>query len=104
VLPGGHECSQAGAPRLPVDRQTRPHVYPGKIRSGMLLWTLVAVDQSRSSLDDNELQCHFIWGWDLAEWSERCTNMLKVAGWNPSDGSESTFPSDLLSTARGSSM
>jgi hypothetical protein len=40
--------------------------------------------------------------WDLAERSERCANVLKVAGLNPTGGSESTFCSDLLSTARGS--
>jgi hypothetical protein len=42
-------------------------------------------------------------GWDLAEWSVRCASVPKVAGSNPSGGSESTFHSDLLLTARGSS-
>jgi hypothetical protein len=41
--------------------------------------------------------------WDFAVWSERCASVPKVAGSNPSGGSESTFRSDLLLTARGSS-
>jgi hypothetical protein len=41
-------------------------------------------------------------GWDLAEQSDRCTSMLKVAGLNASGGIESTFCSDLLLTARDS--
>jgi hypothetical protein len=40
--------------------------------------------------------------WDLAERSERCASFPKVTGSNPSGGSESTFRSDLLLTARGS--
>jgi hypothetical protein len=43
------------------------------------------------------------WGWDLAELSERCASMPKVAGLNPSGGSESSSRSDLLLTARSSS-
>jgi hypothetical protein len=39
-------------------------------------------------------------GWDLAEWSERCACMPKIAGSNPISGNESTFCSDLLLTAR----
>jgi hypothetical protein len=41
---------------------------------------------------------------DLAEWSERCTSVPKVANSSPSSGSELTFLSDLLLTARGSSF
>jgi hypothetical protein len=41
------------------------------------------------------------WGWDLVEWSERCASIPKVTGSNPSGGSELTFCSDLLLTARG---
>jgi hypothetical protein len=41
-------------------------------------------------------------GWDLAEWSERCASIPKITGSNPS-GSELTFRSDLLLTARGGS-
>jgi hypothetical protein len=40
-------------------------------------------------------------GWDLAEWLERCASIMKITGSNPSGGSEFTFRSDLLSTARG---
>jgi hypothetical protein len=40
----------------------------------------------------------------LAEYSERCASMVKVAGSNPSTGSELTFRSDLLLTVRGHSM
>jgi hypothetical protein len=43
------------------------------------------------------------WGWDLAEWSERCASILKMTGSNPSGGSEFTLRSDLLLTARGGS-
>jgi hypothetical protein len=42
-------------------------------------------------------------GWDLAERSERCNGIPKIAGSNPSGGSELTFRSDLLLTVRGSS-
>jgi hypothetical protein len=42
-------------------------------------------------------------GWDLAEWSERCASVPKITGSNPSCGSELTFCSDLLLTARGGS-
>jgi hypothetical protein len=42
-------------------------------------------------------------GWDLAEWSERCASIPKITGSNPSGGSELTFRSDLLLTARGGS-
>jgi hypothetical protein len=40
---------------------------------------------------------------DLAEWSERCASISKITGSNPSGGSELTFRSDLLLTARGGS-
>jgi hypothetical protein len=40
---------------------------------------------------------------DLAEWSERCVSIPKITGSNPSGGSELTFHSDLLLTARGDS-
>jgi hypothetical protein len=43
-------------------------------------------------------------GWDVAEWLERCPCMPMVAGSRPSSGSEPTFCSDLLLTARSSSM
>jgi ankyrin repeat protein len=43
-------------------------------------------------------------GWDLAEWSERCASIPKItADSNPLGGSELTFRSDLLFTARGGS-
>jgi hypothetical protein len=35
-------------------------------------------------------------GWDLAEWSERCACLPKVAGLSPSSGSKSTFRSNFL--------
>jgi hypothetical protein len=41
--------------------------------------------------------------WNLAERSERCASVPKVADSNPSGGSESTFRSDLLLTAKGTS-
>jgi hypothetical protein len=41
--------------------------------------------------------------WDLAEWSERCASIPKITGSIPSGGSELTFRSDLLLTARGTS-
>jgi hypothetical protein len=37
----------------------------------------------------------------LAEWSERCASIPKITGFNPSGGSEFTFRSGLLLTARG---
>jgi hypothetical protein len=40
---------------------------------------------------------------DLAEWSERCATIPKITGSNPSGGSDLTFRSDLLLTARGGS-
>jgi hypothetical protein len=36
-----------------------------------------------------------------AEWLERCASISKITGSNPSGGSELTFRSDLLLTARG---
>jgi hypothetical protein len=45
----------------------------------------------------------YTWGWDLAEWLERCASILKIMSSNTSDGSELTFRSDLLLTARGGS-
>jgi hypothetical protein len=41
-----------------------------------------------------------VWG-GTAEWSERCASIPKITGSNPSGGSELTFCSDLLLTARG---
>jgi hypothetical protein len=41
--------------------------------------------------------------WDLAEWLERCTSILKIMSLSPSGGSELTFRCDLLLTARGGS-
>jgi hypothetical protein len=38
------------------------------------------------------------------KWSERYVSVLKVADSNPSSGSESAFCSELLLTARGSSL
>jgi hypothetical protein len=40
---------------------------------------------------------------DLAQWSERCASIPKIAGSNSSGGRELTFRSDLLLTARGGS-
>jgi hypothetical protein len=40
---------------------------------------------------------------DLAEWWERCASILKITSSNLNGGSELTFHSDLLLTARGSS-
>jgi hypothetical protein len=40
----------------------------------------------------------------LAKRSEKCACVPKVAGSSPSEGSESTFRSDLLLTERGISM
>jgi hypothetical protein len=42
-------------------------------------------------------------GWDLAQWSERCASIPKITGSNLSGGSELTFHSALLLTARGDS-
>jgi hypothetical protein len=39
----------------------------------------------------------------LADWSERCASIPKITGSNPSGGSDLTFRSDLLLTARGDS-
>jgi hypothetical protein len=36
--------------------------------------------------ESEEMLIHM--GWDLAEWSERCTSISKIAGSNPSGGSE----------------
>jgi hypothetical protein len=44
-----------------------------------------------------------LWGWNLAERSERCASKPKITGSNPSGGSDLTFRSDLLLTARGGS-
>jgi hypothetical protein len=41
--------------------------------------------------------------WDLAEWLERCASIPMITGSNPSGGSELTFPSGLLLTARDGS-
>jgi hypothetical protein len=41
--------------------------------------------------------------WDFAEWLESCGSIPKITGSNPSGGSELTFRSDLLLTARGGS-
>jgi hypothetical protein len=41
--------------------------------------------------------------WDLAEGLERCASIQKVTGSNPSGGSELTFCTDTLMTARGGS-
>jgi hypothetical protein len=54
--------------------------------------------------DDLEIDsCYCYMYYLLAEWSERCANIPKITGSNPSGGSESTFRSDLLLTARGGS-
>jgi hypothetical protein len=42
-------------------------------------------------------------GWDLVEWLETCASILMITSSNPSGGSEFTFRSDLLLTARGGS-
>jgi hypothetical protein len=42
-------------------------------------------------------------GWDLVEWLERCASIPMITSSNPSGGSEFTFRSDLLLTARGGS-
>jgi hypothetical protein len=65
----------------------------------------------------NKLSRHFIkfatgvspesyiesWGWDLVEWLEMCASIPMITSSNPSGGSEFTFRSDLLLTARGGS-
>jgi hypothetical protein len=51
----------------------------------------------------NKNKIDFFLGWDLAEWSERCISIPKITRSNPSGGSELTFCSDLLLTARGGS-
>jgi hypothetical protein len=38
---------------------------------------------------------------DLVEWLERCASIPMITSSNPSGGSEFTFRSDLLLTARG---
>jgi hypothetical protein len=43
-------------------------------------------------------------GWDMVEWLERCASIPMIMSSNPSGGSEFTFRSDLLLTARGGSM
>jgi hypothetical protein len=42
-----------------------------------------------------------LWGWDLIEWLERCASIPMITSSNPSSGSQFTFRSDLLLTARG---
>jgi hypothetical protein len=69
------------------------------------------IDQQRSTISPGEGQVERLlwlsrsnpvsWGWDLVEWSERCASTSKIAGSNPSGGSELTFRSDLLLTVRG---
>jgi hypothetical protein len=44
-----------------------------------------------------------VWGWDFAQWSERCASIPKITGSNPSGGSELTFGFDLLLTGLGGS-
>jgi hypothetical protein len=44
-----------------------------------------------------------IMGWDLVEWLERCASIPMITTSNPSSGSEFTFRSDLVLTARGGS-
>jgi hypothetical protein len=39
--------------------------------------------------------------WDLVEWLERCASIPMITSSNPSRGSEFSFHSDLLLTARG---
>jgi hypothetical protein len=39
--------------------------------------------------------------WDLVEWLERCASIPQITSSNPNSGSELTFRSDLLLTARG---
>jgi hypothetical protein len=39
--------------------------------------------------------------WDLVEWLERCASIPMITSSNLSGGSEFTFRSDLLLTARG---
>jgi hypothetical protein len=63
------------------------------------LLTVVIVFGLRGVLSSAEV----VWGWDLAEWSERCAIIPKITGSNPSGGSELTFRSDLLLTERGCS-
>jgi hypothetical protein len=43
------------------------------------------------------------YGVDLTEWLERCASIPKITSSNPSGGSELTFRSDVLFTARGGS-
>jgi hypothetical protein len=40
-------------------------------------------------------------GWGLVEWLEKCASIPMIKSSNPSGGSEFTFCSDLLLTARG---
>jgi hypothetical protein len=55
-------------------------------------------------VNDNVDVCLMMYsGWDLAERSERCAFLAKVAGSSSSYGSDSTVYSELLLTARGSS-
>jgi hypothetical protein len=44
-----------------------------------------------------------VFGWDLAEWLERCASIPKITESNASGGSELTFRSDLLLTVIGGS-
>jgi hypothetical protein len=43
-------------------------------------------------------------GGGTAEWLRRCASISKIASSNPSGGSELTFRSDLLLTARGGTV
>jgi hypothetical protein len=45
----------------------------------------------------------FFFLWDLVEWLQRCASIPMITSSNPSGGSELTFGSDLLLTARGGS-
>jgi hypothetical protein len=108
------------------------HRWEARIRKTSLssltgLWSLLAGLTSCSTISRHVRYCsqHLVATWrlldvrptsfnvnagtytvkgDLAEWSERCACVPKVAGSSPTGGSESTFRSDWLLTARGSSM
>jgi hypothetical protein len=60
---------------------------------------LILFPHTDLEVDENYMQ--ELMGWDLAEWLERCASIPNVTGLNLSGGSESTFCSDWLLTARG---
>jgi hypothetical protein len=53
--------------------------------------------------EENPVQVFYLIKWDLVKWLERCASIPMITSLNPTGGSEFTFRSDLLLSARGGS-